>query len=130
MFTTAEGAADVVTERVIGRLVVGPSAPTAGTIITIDMGLVLISSAAFAAGVAAVPDPNSEPDAKWLWVDNFFVDQHSTSDQMLSKDFVFDVKVRRVFEGEMTLALVFDNQTGAAGKVGGYIRLLSRIRGT
>ena len=130
LFSSAQGAADVVTERMIGRLVFGPLAPVDGTISDVDFGIVLVTSAAFAAGVAAVPKVNTEPDAEWLWVSSFKIDVQPTITQSVEAVYDFDVKARRVFEGERDLVLVMTNNTGAAARVQGHVRLLSRIRGT
>ncbi len=69
LFTTALAFTEAQTIlRTLGDYIITPSqAPTAGDVAIVAVGLAVISSDAFAAGVTAVPDPVGEPQYPWLF---------------------------------------------------------------
>ncbi len=97
--------------RMLGEYIVSPDqAPAAQDAASVGFGIGVVSSAAFAVGLTAVPDPIAQPDYPWLyWAshDFFFPDTSLTgASPTRSLRRSFDIRSMRKIKPQETLAFV------------------------
>ncbi len=107
--------------RMLGSYTINPAAaPGAGDGCTIGVGIAFVSSDAFAAGAASLPEPLGDPEYPWLYWASHSFDFVSTSsvpgDQVPSGALrhSFDLKSQRKAAGGTTLTQIvqYENLLG------------------
>ncbi len=105
-----EGGNTVLRMRGEYTIVPGSTAPVAADRVKITLALGVISSDAFAAGAASVPDPAGEPEYPWLyWAEHTFEFGSNSLDPSsagASLRQAFDVKSMRKFSPGQSLAWI------------------------
>ena len=106
---------DVTITRIRGDLVVAYPNDNGGTA-KLTMGLIVVTQSAFAAGIAAVPDPALE-DADWMWwsaynmIEGFYADSTGVERRIVTPRYesIDNKSQRKMNEGESTLVLAVKN---------------------
>ncbi len=82
---------------------------------TVALGLIIVKDTAFAAGVASMPGPFSEPEASWIWHHIFSMGPAVTAtddggDISRNDRVVIDSKAMRKIQDSETIAFVWEGQ--------------------
>ena len=98
--------------RMIGEYTIFPvSQPVVTEQAKLAVAIGVISSDAFAAGAASVPDPSGEPEYPWLyWAEHTFAYHDTTRDPSQAAGSLrhgFDIKSMRKMKPRETLAVIF-----------------------
>ena len=117
--------------RIRGRLAAVISAVSAPAITEVTMGLIIATDDAVAVGATAIPDPELDSDAEWMWHGTLIVRSNSATLAETGGDgtdrLVVDTKAMRKVKTNSQLVLVINgNQTvaGATVAIVGFLRLL------
>ena len=110
---TAAGGEPFTILRMLGELLVTPdeAGVVAGDAASITVGIGLVSSDAFTAGAASMPDPGGDPDYDWLWwyvVNLMFAEGSTASSRSISGNarVRIDSKAMRKVSPKQTLVIL------------------------
>ncbi len=99
--------------RMLGEYIIAPTtSPVAQDEAFVTMAIGVVSTDAFAAGAASVPDPSPEPEYQWLyWADHPFFYNSTTIDGATAEAagtirVSFDVKTRRIIRPRQSLCWI------------------------
>ncbi len=114
--------------RIRGRIIVrnvSTSNFTAGR--GLIAGMIVVQEDAFAVGSTAVPDPDNDTIAPWLWWSPLFTQGNGSNDATEAFTFEIDVKAARKLPGNSVLAFVARNRFGSAVDFVLYVRMLIKL---
>jgi len=115
---------EVTLTRTIGTISAFMRVNTAVTFATVAVGCIVVRGEAEAAGVAALPSPEDDPDAEWLYYDVFHIGnpQNALRDGPLSAvSRRFDVRGQRIVRAGSNVLWIAESETtdvsvGVAGR--------------
>ena len=130
-FTLINPGIDETVLRTVGVLSIASDQAAANEVQIGAFGMIKVSDAAFAAGIASIPTPITEiADDGWLLYVPFSQQGDQSLTQPPSREYHFDSKAKRIIEDGTTLAVVIQNAGGTGLQFAVVMRLLSMVRGT
>ncbi len=126
---------DLTLLRIRGMLAVAPDQNSTTEDQVGALGVIVVTTDAFAAGAASVPGPISDVGSDWmLWmpfVQRFNVVTAIGTHVDFNTQYVIDNKAQRIMEPGETLAIVVESGSESEGFItSAQGRILSRVRGT
>ena len=131
-FTLFSAGIDETVLRSVGVLSIGSDQSAAIEAQVGAFGMIVVSDAALAAGIASLPTPVTEIDNDgWLLYVPFAQQTERALGSPSSVEYHFDSKAKRVVEGGSVIAIVLENSHATHGlQFALVMRMLSMVRGT
>ncbi len=135
-FTPSNSNIDETVLRTVGSLYIRSDQVVASEVQQGAFGMIVVTDAALAAGVASIPGPITDiaDDGWFAWVpfSQQFLFSDATGIQSKNMtEYKFDFKSKRKTEDGQSIALVMETTAGSNGLIGVVaLRLLSMVRGT
>ena len=95
-------------------------------------GMILVTDIAFAAGIASIPGPSTDPGDDWFVHQTFLQSGQQDGTSRDGSYYAIDSKAKRVLDGTgIVIAIVVENVSAAQGLqiIDGF-RILTQVRGT